>query len=32
MVADRIVESLEDMKLKTPPASAGINFDKLKIV
>ena len=32
VVAERIVESLEDMKLKTPPAPAGINFDTLKIV
>jgi len=32
VVADRVVEALEDMKLKTPPAPAGINFDKLKIV
>ena len=32
VVADRVVEALEDMKLKTPPAPAGINFDTLKIV
>ena len=32
VVADRVVEALEDMKLKTPPAPAGVNFDTLKIV
>jgi PPK2 family polyphosphate:nucleotide phosphotransferase len=32
VVADRVVSALEDMKLKTPPAPAGINFDTLKIV
>lgn len=32
MVADRVVAALEDMKLKTPPAPANINFDRLKIV
>jgi len=32
VIADRVVESLEDMKLKTPPAPAGVNFDTLKIV
>jgi polyphosphate kinase 2 (PPK2 family) len=32
VVADRVVDALEDMKLKTPPAPAGINFDTLKIV
>ena len=32
VVADRVVEALEDMKLKTPPAPEGINFDTLKIV
>ena len=26
------LSALEDMKLKTPPAPAGINFDTLKIV
>ncbi|WP_394809748.1 hypothetical protein [Nitrosomonas sp.] len=31
VIADRIVNALEDMKLKTPFAPAGINFDKLKI-
>jgi len=31
VIADRIVNALEDMKLKTPSAPAGINFDKLKI-
>jgi PPK2 family polyphosphate:nucleotide phosphotransferase len=32
VVADRVVKVLEDMKLKTPPGPAGVNFDKLKIV
>ena len=32
LVADRVVSVLEAMKLKTPPAPAGINFDTLKIV
>ena len=32
VVADRVVDALEDMKLKTPPAPSGINFDTLKIV
>jgi PPK2 family polyphosphate:nucleotide phosphotransferase len=32
VVADRVVEALEGMKLKTPPAPPGINFDTLKIV
>ena len=32
VVADRVVEALENMKLKTPPPPAGINFDTLKIV
>jgi PPK2 family polyphosphate:nucleotide phosphotransferase len=32
VVADRVVEALEDMKLKTPPAPAEVNFDTLKIV
>jgi len=32
LVADRVVVALEDMKLKTPPAPAGVNFDTLKIV
>jgi PPK2 family polyphosphate:nucleotide phosphotransferase len=32
VVADRVVSALQDMKLKTPPAPAGINFDTLKIV
>ncbi|MBL0011587.1 MAG: polyphosphate kinase 2 family protein [Nitrosomonas sp.] len=31
VIADRVVKALEDMKLKTPSAPAGINFDKLKI-
>jgi PPK2 family polyphosphate:nucleotide phosphotransferase len=32
VVADRVVDSLEAMKLKTPPPSEGVNFDKLTIV
>jgi PPK2 family polyphosphate:nucleotide phosphotransferase len=32
VVADRVVSVLEDMKLKTPPAPAGVNFETLKIV
>jgi len=32
VIADRVVDALEDMKLKTPPAPAGVNFDTLKIV
>jgi len=32
VVADRVVDALEAMKLKTPPAPAGVNFDTLKIV
>jgi PPK2 family polyphosphate:nucleotide phosphotransferase len=32
VVADRVVSALEDMKLKTPPAPAGVNFETLKIV
>ena len=32
VVADRVVDALEDMKLKTPPAPVGVNFDSLKIV
>ena len=32
IVADRIVDALEDMKLKTPPAPEGVDFAKLKIV
>jgi PPK2 family polyphosphate:nucleotide phosphotransferase len=31
IIADHVVNALEDMKLKTPPAPAGINFDTLKI-
>jgi hypothetical protein len=31
VVADRVVSMLEDLKLKTPPAPKGINFDTLKI-
>ena len=32
VVADQVAEALEDMKLKTPPAPQGVNFDTLKIV
>jgi len=32
VVADCVVEALEEMKLKTPPAPPGVNFDTLKIV
>jgi PPK2 family polyphosphate:nucleotide phosphotransferase len=32
VVADRVVDALEGMKLKTPPTPSGINFDTLKIV
>ena len=32
IVADRIVNALEDMKLKTPPAPEGVDFTKLRIV
>jgi PPK2 family polyphosphate:nucleotide phosphotransferase len=32
VVANRVVNVLEDMKLKTPPAPPGIDFDKLKII
>jgi PPK2 family polyphosphate:nucleotide phosphotransferase len=32
VVADRVVDALESMKLKTPPAPKGVNFSKLKIV
>lgn len=32
VITDRVVDALEDMKLKTPPAPAGVNFDTLKIV
>lgn len=31
-VADRVVNALEDMKLKTPPAPEGVDFTKLKVV
>lgn len=31
VIADHIVKALENLKLKTPPAPAGINFDTLKI-
>lgn len=32
VVAERIVNILEDMKLKTPPAPDGVDFTKLRIV
>ncbi len=32
IVADRVVNALEDMKLKTPPAPEGVDFTKLKVV
>jgi PPK2 family polyphosphate:nucleotide phosphotransferase len=32
IVADRVVNGLENMKLKTPPASEDVDFTKLKIV
>ena len=32
VVADRIVNTLEEMKLNTPPAPEGVDFAKLKIV
>lgn len=32
VVADRVVNALESMNLKTPPAPKGIDFSKLKIV
>ena len=32
VIADRVVDALEGMKLKTPPAPDGVNFAKLKIV
>ena len=31
VIAQQVVNALENMKLKTPPAPAGINFDTLKI-
>lgn len=32
VVADRIVDTLDELKLKTPPAPEGVDFTKLKIV
>ncbi len=32
VVADLVVDALASMKLTTPPAPKGINFNKLKIV
>jgi hypothetical protein len=31
-VADRVVDALEAMKVKTPPAPEGVDFAKLKIL
>ncbi len=31
VIAEHVVDALENMKLKTPPAPTGINFDTLKI-
>lgn len=32
VVADRVVDALDDLKLKTPPAPEGVNFATLRIV
>jgi PPK2 family polyphosphate:nucleotide phosphotransferase len=32
VIADRVVDALEGMKLKTPPPPDGVDFSKLKIV
>jgi len=32
VVASHVIEAMEDMKLKTPPAPPGVDFDALKIV
>ena len=32
LVAERVVQTLDDMKLKTPSAPEGVDFSKLKIV
>jgi PPK2 family polyphosphate:nucleotide phosphotransferase len=32
VIADHVVSAMEDMKLKTPPAPVGVNFETLKIV
>jgi len=32
VVADRVVDALKSLKLKTPPAPAGVDFETLKIV
>jgi PPK2 family polyphosphate:nucleotide phosphotransferase len=32
IVADRVVDALEEMKLKTPPEPDGVNFSKLRIL
>ncbi len=32
VVADRVVDALEDMKLKCPPAPKDVDFDRLKIL
>jgi polyphosphate kinase 2 (PPK2 family) len=31
VIAQQVVNALENMKLKTPPPPPGINFDTLKI-
>ena len=31
VVADRVVDALEDMKLKCPAAPAGVDFERIKI-
>jgi hypothetical protein len=31
-VADRLVNALEEMNLKTPPEPEGVDFTKLRIV
>ena len=32
VIAERVVDALEEMKLKTPPPPEGVNFAKLKII
>jgi PPK2 family polyphosphate:nucleotide phosphotransferase len=32
VIADRVVDALESLHLKTPPTPKGVNFSKLKIV
>jgi polyphosphate kinase 2 (PPK2 family) len=31
VVADRVVDALKEMNLKTPPAPVGVDFTKLRI-